>query len=402
MKVVFIAHRSNYFKHYGPIIDAALKRGWTPECWVQDVQSSAKKYLQIDTAMLRKLWPDIRVERFNEVNEVAGLLSKHPADAIISLHARNKYFPNGCSAKFLTLQHNIDTFVDRYVDLATSDVVALVSPFWWDYGVRYYAMAENASPAELEDTLLPKVSFVGFPQLDAFHKIQPVAVRERLGIPLDQPVVLVMPIDLAGWDGPWPRFFASSGLKQWQKLFEARSERGFISTYWPWALRQWNDEKLVKSIQTFCRKNNAIFFVKGREKDPLRQSWVEASDKAFYDDAYYPPTNLEMMAISSLCIAFYSTALQETAYAGVPGLCVDRPNRSSIKHKLWRTDALGGPNNFPGVITWKTLPEMMTEFANRGLGDFEMDTKAQWKYVETYTGPADYRSSERVLDLLKK
>jgi hypothetical protein len=318
---------------------------------------------------------------------------------LISLKPRNFYF-NDKAIKFVTLQHSVDTFLDAHVDLATSDFVCLFSPFWWDYAVRYYAESTSISKSELEDVLLPKVAFTGSAQMDAFESIQPSAVRERFGIPAGQKVVLALPIDLAGWAGTWPGFFAAKGVEQWRALFKAGRQLGFAKEYWQWAVRGWNDDKLARVIERFCKNNDAFLLIKGRDKDPLRSAWLSRSDKAFYDDSHYPPTVFEAIAISSLCILFYSTAAQEAAYAGVPSLCVDRPNRDLLKHRLWRVSTVGGPYNFPGVVDWMSLPDLFSDFQNRSIDEFSVDEGARHKYLKLYNGPADHRASERVLDLL--
>jgi hypothetical protein len=190
-------------------------------------------------------------------------------------------------------------------------------------------------------------------------------------------------------------------LKQWQTLWASRNERDFVARYWGWALRGWNDNKLADSISTFCKKNDALLMIKGREKDPLREAWLSRADQAFYDDSHYPPTIFEAIAISSLCILFYSTAAQEAAYASIPCLCVDRPNRNLLKHKLWRVGTVGGPYNFPGVVDWVSMPEMLSDFAGRSLDEFAINEEARLEYLKQYNGPADHRASERVLDLVQ-
>jgi hypothetical protein len=401
MKIAFIAHRANYLKHYGPIIDAALRRGWQPECWVQDVEQKGKAYLRIRPEMVQRIWPDrVNVENFETSEEIPMLAKRSRVDALISLHTRNFYQADR-AIRFITLQHSVDTFIDSHNDLASSDFLCLFSPFWWDYAQRYYAEASSVSQSELRGTLLSKVVFTGFPQMDAFARIDAAKIRERLGISPDQKVVLALPIDLSGWSGSWPNFFAAGGLKQWQALLRSRNEANFVRRYWQWALRGWNDNKLANSISVFCKKNDALFMIKGREKDPLRKAWLSRANRAFYDESHYPPTAFEAIAISSLCILFYSTAAQEAAYAGVPSLCVDRPNRDLLKHRLWRVNTVGGPYNFPGVVDWMTLPKVMTEFQNRSIREFHVDQAARQKYLEIYNGPADHRASERVLDLLQ-
>lgn len=408
MKLAFIAHRSNYLKHYGPIIDAALGRGWEVECWLQQTGGVGKQHLNITPEMVHKTWDEgVSIRSFEKREQAIELVNAHKPDAIISLHPRSWYVkPDSEIPVFITLQHSVDTFVEAGPqDLASSDRLCLFSPYWLEYASEYYETSGVAKAHEVKSELAGKVAYTGFAQMDAFANIDPTEVRRRWGIDPGQPVLLLLPVDLAGWPGAWPPFFAAtSARKQWRALVRGGREGGmrFLGEYWQWALRGWNDRSLTHSITEFCKKNGAFLLVKGREKDPLRSVLLEQADKAFYDESHYPPTIFEAIAIANLCIVFYSTAAQEAAYAGVPSICVARPNKDLLKHKLWRRKEVGGPYNYPGVVDWMTIPQMITRFPGLALGDFQIDRKAREEYLLKYNGPADYQASQRILDLVGK
>jgi hypothetical protein len=406
MKLAFIAHRANYLKHYGPIIDAALGRGWQVECWLRQTGGVGKQHLNITPQMFRDIWGDrVSVQQFEEKEQVINMVSARKPDAIISLHPRSWYLkPGNEMPVFITLQHSVDTFVEATPEeLGSSDYVCLFSPYWLEYAAKYYQMSDVAKAEEVEAALAGKVAYTGFAQMDAFANIDPIEVRRRWGIDADQPVLLLLPVDLAGWPGAWPPFFAAtSALKQWRALLRGGREEGlgFVRKYWQWALRGLNDRTLTKAIGKFCESNEAFLLVKGREKDPLRQMLLEKADKSFYDEAHYPATIFEAIAIASLCIVFYSTAAQEAAYAGVPSVCVDRPNKDLVKHRLWRRKETDGPYNYPGVVDWTTIPQMIKEFPRMSFSDFKMDAQARQDYLLKYNGPADHKASQRILDLV--
>ncbi len=406
MKIVFIAHRANYLKHYGPIIDAALGRGWQVECWFQQTGGVGKQHLNITPQMLQDTWDDqVSTRSFDEKEQVADLVNAHKPKAIISLHPRGWYLrPSKEMPVFITLQHSVDTFVEATPqELASSDRVCLFSPYWLDYAVEYYEMAGIAKANEVRAALSEKVAYTGFAQMDAFAHIDPVEVRQRWGVNPNQPVVLLLPVDLAGWPGAWPSFFAATNaLQQWRAFLRGVHAEGwgFALKYWQWVLRSWNDRTLTSAIRDFCDKNGAFLLVKGRKKDPLRAVLLEKADKSFYDETHYPATIFEAIAIASLCIVFYSTAAQEAAYAGVPSICVDRPNKDLVKHMLWRSGELGGPYNYPGVVSWKTIPEAITDFPSQSLDNFYLDETARQEYLLKYNGPGDHKASQRILDLV--
>jgi hypothetical protein len=399
-KIAFVAHRANYLKHYGPVIDAALARGWNVEAWLQEEQRGGKAHLRISPEMLHSIWQDrVEILQFQTPDQVVGLAKQRRPDAIISLHPRS-YYGFGDGTMFITLQHSVDSFVEATPqELASSDQLCLFTPYWLDYANRFYEMSAIASRAEVEQALHEKIAYTGFAQMDAFAHIDRAEVRSRWGIPAGQPVVVILPVDLAGWPGAWPPFFAAArGRQQWKAL--AKGGPAFAAKYAGWALNGWNDEALAAAFGEFCARNDAYLIVKGREKDPLRTVWAERANKSFYDLAHYPATIFEAIAISNLCVVFYSTAAQEAAYAGVPSLCVDRPNRDMVKHKLWRTRELGGPYNYPGVVDWTTIPEVIDQFPIKDMRDFSLDQSAREEYLEIYNGAADHKASQRILELV--
>ncbi|HRN50767.1 MAG TPA: hypothetical protein PLC52_06675 [Anaerolineales bacterium] len=402
MKVAFVAHRANYLKHYGPIIDAALARGWVVECWLQDVSLGDKEYLRITPVMITEKWGQrVIVRLFEQPSDVAALNAAHIPDAIISLHSRSTYMPAPGTERFITLQHSVDLFAVNTVEqLASSDYVCLYTPFWLDYAVEYYAAVNGATREQVLAPLEAKLAYTGFAQMDAFGLIDPDEVRTRWGIPQDKRVVLVLPLDLTGWPGLWPHFFQKTGLRQWYALWKARKERGFVSTYWQWALKGWNDARLAQAIKQFAERNNAIMLIKGREKDLFRPAWSEHAFGTYYDDKHYPSTVFEAIAIADLCVLFYSTAVQEAVYANVPALCIDRPNKDIVKHHLWRRADVGGPYHFPGAVSWMSIPEAIQTLPATDLGVFVNDTQAREDYLAKFNGPADHRACERILDLV--
>lgn len=405
-KVAFLVHRANYLKHYGPIIDSALERGWEAQCWIpEDSSVRGKEYLAIDHDVVNRTWGGrVPVYRFAR-NQIGELQKRERADAMISLHTRNYYegVKRGAGL-FVTLQHSVDTFAwDKPEDLATSDHVCLFSPYWWEYAAEFYQQEDGIQLSDWKDELNGKIAFTGFAQMDAFARINPQEVRARWRINPDQPVVLLMPPELSGWPGTWPAFFASEGRRQWRALTRGvQAEGAQFLRYWLWALKGWNDRSFTRAVKAFCKANSALLIVKGREKDPLRSASLEFADKALYDESHYPPTVFEAIAIANVCILFYSTAAQEAAYAQVPTLCVDRPNKNLVKHKLWRRHALGDAYNYPGVVSWTTIPEFIQEMPKRPLSDFRIDEAARQEYLLKYNGPADHRASERILDLVAK
>ncbi|MBX3005407.1 MAG: hypothetical protein KF821_06210 [Anaerolineales bacterium] len=402
MKVAFVFHRANYLKLYGPIIDAALQRGWQVECWLHDVPMGDKDYLRVPPELISIQWgARVGVRQFEQPADVARLNEQVRPNAIISLLPRSRYMAAPGHERFLTLQYNVDTFtIATLQEHLSSDYLCLYAPAWLDYAAQYYTQVSDTDAAAAAAQLADKVVYTGFPQMDVFAHIDREAVRARWAIPEGKKVVLALPLDLMGWPGVWPAFFQSTGLSQLRHLLKGRKQPGFVRQYWPWALKGWNDTALAEAIKQFAERNNAVLLLKGREKDPIREAWRARAFLNFYDEQHYPATVHEAIAIADACILFYSTAVQEAVYAGVPVVCIDRPNRDTVKHQLWRQAHLGGPYNFPGAVSWQSLPEAITTLPEQRLADLTMDAHAREEYLARYNGPADHRASERILDLV--
>jgi hypothetical protein len=163
---------------------------------------------------------------------------------------------------------------------------------------------------------------------------------------------------------------------------------------------------LVDAIRDFSRRSGAVLVVKSREKnrDPrfLRQSadlFVES------DEAVYPYTSIELMAIAGLCVHFQSGAALEAAAASVPSLSVKVP-QSHLHAYPGHEQVFGGREgtlqNFAGVVWGAGHGEAPARLRGRTLADFTIDPEARRRYLERFVGRDDGRSSHRVLDVIER
>jgi hypothetical protein len=416
VNLAFIVGRNIYFKFYAPVIEAALQRGWEVECWLRLAKSSkgpkAYQHPTLDDVPAFQ-HGSVKVRRYVENRDCLDL-AKSSVNAVVSLHSRQFYFSEPTpNCRFVTLQQGLDSFiVTDPRSLASSDLLCFYAPFWVEWAASYYAASDQCNPQQLRQLLRDKVAYTGFPQQDVLFHIDPTTVRRRWGIPLEQPIVLLLPITLANKAGAWSRFFAArSHLHQAITLGTGGvlEDWNLIGQYRSWITNGWNDHSLTEAIRSFCDHNGAYLIAKGRLKDPIRPHLLAAADKALYDDSYYPATILEAMSIADLCIHFYSTAAIEAAYAGIPGLCVHRPSprikaraERPVYHQLWRTNWPGNAYNYEGVNYWMTIPQVITELPGMSLTDFRLDPNARFAYLKQYVGPADGNASQRVLDAIVK
>jgi hypothetical protein len=412
MRLIFLVHRTNYYKFYGPLVTAALARNWQVECWLCQDADPSKSYLMPTRENLPFDADRVEIKILSGNSAIQEALKGAKADAVFSLHPRSRYLDAKTSLpRFITLQHGIDTFIEATAEeLASSDMLCLYAPYWAEWGARFYETKSDASFGELHKLLLSNSVFAGFPQMDVNAQIDPAEVRTRFGIPADKAVVLLLPITLANKNGIWPRFFAAPNrLTQFLVWLDGLKREGvpFALAHWPWVLSGWNDRALTRAIAQFCEGNDAMLVAKGRQKDRLRSWLEETADIALYDEKQYPATILEMLAIADVCIHFYSFAALESADAGVYGITIDRPSpavtyadRPPAYHQLWRRKEKGSAFNFEGVNTLMSIPEAIRRLPGLKIADLQVSPAQRETYVAQFLGSTDHRASERVLDLI--
>jgi len=412
MKISFIIEKNNFFTFLGPIIDSALQREFTVECWLYNKKvNGSKDYLTPTDKDIPDFQGKVTLKRFNKKQECYNLIITSKVDFVISLNPKSSYFnENLVNCKFITIQHGLDTFVSsHFKDLLSSDIIVLNTQYWKDLSIRYYS---QVSPLEFEryiDEYNRKVKLCGFPKLDAFELIDRKKIRTKWGIPSDKPVILFLPIPLSINPGFWSRFFESRNrLTQFFMLLSGSifEDKAMMKNYFHWIIKGYNNYKLTKVISNFCKKNNAYLIVKGRKKDKVPGFISKLSDKMLYDEDWYPGTIFEAISISDLCIHFYSTAVLENVPVGTYGICIDRPspklsNKVLSGHKLWRTPASGiNAFNFEGVNTLMSIPEAISSLADMKLSHFKFCKNSQNKYLKIFTNSQDTPASKNILNTL--
>lgn len=335
-------------------------------------------------------------------------------EIIVSLNPKSNYVDSGAKGiQFVILQYSVDTFVRSTLDeLVSSDRIILYTPFWLDWAVRYFEMRLGIPANYVRARLTPKVRFAGFPQMDSFSDLNSMELRKKFNIPEGKRVVLLLPITLANKSGAWPRFFeATNRFSQLVWLIRGTRTEGwdFAKRLWRWAFFGWNDLALSRAINQFAQSNNAVLVVKGREKDPIRPWLRDMADVVIYDEKMHPATTMELLAISDLCIQFYSFAVLEAAYCGVPSLTIDRPSPAAgfletppLHYLLWVRNDEGSAFNYPGVVRWTTIPETISQLPGAALDEFALDSDSQQKYVDEFLFSGNQKASEVIISLLSE
>lgn len=416
MRVGFLIEKWNYYRLFGPIVERALARGHQTECWHDlPALSTGPKTTELPDTMPSFRHGQPRLRTFRGAQDLAAQLAADAPDVMVAL-ARPVGAGEGLRMRWFGLQYTLDVASLLTPAGATRfDALGLHSRYWADHvaaSLRIIAFnrvgatgqaPEPVDAAAVAATLKRRGVVVGTPEMDHVHGIDPAAVRARLGLEPEHPVVLYIPFPFNSNPHPfWVRHVYGGGSDTLRRL--SVWWRG-NARYREQAARGLTDRGTVEAVRAFCDRNGAALVVKEREKDPAPRYLRERADRVLGDEAYYPATILELLRISSLCLHFFSTVAYEAAYAGVPSLCL-APDLDDLGFPpMWREWFLnldeGNSWNFPGVIYPITIEEVVRELPRRRITDFPLEPAARAQYVERFVGFDDGKSSDRVLDILQ-
>jgi len=416
MRVGFLIERRNYYRLFGPIVERSLARGHETECWHDWGQRrTGPKASEFPDTMPSFRHGQPRLRTFRGATDLAAQLAAYAPDVMVAL-ARPAGAGEGLRMRWFGLQYTLDVASLLTPAGATRfDALGLHSRYWADHVTACLriiafnrsrgtgAAPEPVDAAAVAETVRRRGTLVGTPEMDQAHWIDPAAVRARLGLAPEQPVVLYIPFPFKSNPRTfWVRhiYGGSSDLLRrlsvwWQGVPQYREH----------VARGWNDRAVVDAVRAFCDANGAAFVVKARAKDPVPGHLARRADRIFYDDAYYPATILDLLRISSLCLHFFSTVAYEAAYAGVPSICIAPDGEDLGFPPVWREWFLnldaGGSWNFPGAVYPLTLEQALRELPLRRIAAFPLEPVARAQYVERFVGFDDGKSSDRVLDILE-
>lgn len=417
MRIGFLIQRRSYYRLLGPIIERALAREWTVECWHDWSQprrgTKATEFPETMPSFQNGI-PAMIV--YHGTPDLGSRLAASPPDAFVALH-RPPGLPRNPRTPWFGLQYTLDVAQiitpSGHTDF---DAIGIHSQYWWERvaaSLRIIAYNRSRQTGEAPDhvdeaavnrTLEDKASLVSVPELDQLHWIDRAAVRAGFDLAPDRPVVLYIPFPfnsnpktfwldhVYGRSNPLYRRLAVIAARRWD--------------YWSHIARRWNDRAVVEAVRAFCDANDAALVVKARAKDPVPRYLRRAADRVLDDrDSYYPAKILELLSISSLCLHFFSTVSYEAAYAGVPSICVAPAGEDIGFSVMWQEWFLnlerGGSFNFPGVVYPARLDDVLTRLPSQKLGDYPLDATARAQYVEKFVGFDDGKSSDRVLDAVQ-
>jgi len=409
MRLAFLIVRKNYYRLLGPVVEEALARGHAVECWhdvsaplawEKGAQSPGSPH---DAPSFRAGAPAVKA--FGGSADLAERWRVDPPDAVVSIDAPDPEVRAAAKVRWVWAQYGAEVLYSYGTagertqrGLFDADAVALYSDHWRT------RIEERFPDFGLRASLREKASAVGAAELDVLQRVDPAEVRRRFGLPAGRPVVLYLPFPLgSNVQAKWLRNVHAPPTRIEQMV---RTAVAGPREYWADARRGRNDWRVVEAMRVFCDANGALLAMKYRAKDPLPRYAARAADLMLDDVSHCPPTILELLAVSALCVHYYSTAVLEAAFAGVPSLCL-APRASELGPPEYGFDFVhnGRPGwiyNAPGVAYWRPLVEAFDGLARWKLGDFPLDPGARRAYVERFLGWDDGRSSARLVDLVER
>ena len=411
MKVAVLITRTPEYRHYAPIIEAALARGWEVECW--------HDHSQLQTGVKGYQFPSLEsvppfragqpvVRGYQGRAELRTWLTEMRVDAVLTAtpDAAGQPFPSP-RPLWICKQYFVDSLCWSGPDsLLACDVLAVYSRWWLEWAAGHFE-AEGAIADR--DTYLRSLSsraaYVGLPDMDAATLVDRDEVRRRWGIGANQPVVTLFPFPQGmGRSTFWPRRICAepNRLKQ---LVHIVAERRF--EYLPHVWHGWNDRSLVTALRRFCDRSGAYLLVKSRRKTPVPAYVETLADRCVYDDSFYPSTILEALSIASLSVSYYSNAVFESAWLGVPHLCVtytaeDYNGAASNFFSRFYTPDEGSAFQFRGVSTAWSLAETLDRLPAKTLGDFTIDPDARERYVRKFLTHDEGDGGVRTIDAIER
>ncbi len=264
-----------------------------------------------------------------------------------------------------------------------------------------YLRAELVKLGVDDAEMRARSAVVGSTMTDQLAIVDRSAVRRRLGLGASQPVIVLMSLKM-GVPDPWRRLVWGRG---WRGV---RAARALFSGHPAWVsdiLLGHGYRNLVEALRSLSRRTGAALVAKSRVKNRDPGFVGRFADVFLYDEAMYPYTSIELMAVADLCVHFQSGAVLEAAFAGVPSTSV-QVSQTHLKDYVSFDEVYGGRDgslqNFPGVVWPLAGSEAPVRFGTATLEDFALDPEARRRYIEKFLGFDDTKASVRVLEAIER
>ena len=405
MKIGFLIFRLANLKGLGRLITLSSQRGHDVTIFV-DPTSKAKLGEEVNPQSIAAIWPEAEVRELDTDANPQGL-AESCCDAIIGMDIleageyRNKLDAareNG--AHIFSVSYLYEATVREPSYMASLDKAFYLSEHQRSFHESLFQQSFDSLGSDWKQRY---TEISGSTCCDQLADVDAIQTRKRYGIPESTPVVLFMSLKM-GVPDIWRDVVWVEGGKM------RRTLKSLIGRNWRlipdiWKLHTYRE--ICQELKDFCIRNGALLVVKSRIKnnDP---TWLRDMVDVYVgqDETEYPYTSMQLVGISSLCVHFESGAAFEAAFAGVPSLSITIP-RPNLYERLpeysarLRSKQVGTLFNFPGVISSVDCDRIVQHLRGSNLKDFAMEPSQRSKYVTTFMGYDDMRSSDRILDSIE-
>jgi hypothetical protein len=407
VRIAFLASRKGYLKVMGALIQATLDRGHEA---ILLSDPGERKPGEAATPADLGHWPAARVVAHRWGEPMLPCLREAGADALVgpSLHfvlsamglVSDMAAARDASVRLYSVDYVLETLTSDPESYRMLEVTFYATEY--ERRLHWEILRDRFAPVARDLSLEARSAVSGSTMLDQLALVDRDAVRRRFGIAAHRPVVLLMSLKM-GVPEPYRRYVWRGGSTLTRAAVATASGHvGLVPEIW----KGNGYRDLVDALREFSRRSGAVLVVKSRAKnrDPrfLRTGadlFVES------DEAVYPYTSIELMAIAGLCVHFQSGAALEAAAASVPSLSVKVP-QSHLHAYPGHEQVFGGREgtlqNFAGVVWGAGHEEAPARLRGRTLADFTIDPEARRRYLERFVGRDDGRSSHRVLDVIER
>lgn len=397
-KIGFLICRLTYYRYFNSIIDEAISRDISVTCFHDygHPKDGLKGYQFPDISKAPEFFngvPDFI--KYKSSDNLQDLLEKKNIDIIFSLESPNYILESYDKTKcpfWVILQNHADLFSHTIQDLDSADLIIGMTEYWLEMSRKYYFWGyKNNGFQSIFDNLMKKTVLLGYPELDTLESVSDGSIKEKYNIPEKKKIVLLLTHRL--WRFRGISFFDNGRLQSRLHQILNILYKGKIH-YVRNLFINLNFKTLCRSIWKFCELNNAILIVKYRKKTWLPKYLRSWATLCIYDESDYPPTLIELLKISDLCIATYqSMAVIESAGCKTPFLSMlpsktnhNVENNLILKYRFFYDTSNQSLFNYPGVSYVIEPSKFLKDYKSIKISDFKFDVKSGNNYLSNYIG----------------
>lgn len=343
MKIAILLNRIGFLKWYAPLIDEALHLKYPVEIWLdhRDISATTKWYEFPDAKDIPKFsGGEPKLLPFKSLTELDTLIEYSDAEVVFSLAPPRRI--EGKRQVWVHLATNIwDSICTLTPEALNSfDAIFTNTDTTRNYILGYYIMTKALEPGSaLEESLRSKLITGGNPQYDHFSLCSKEKIQAELGVPQGHKVVTLYGFETSATFWAKKIFHERSLLKRlFNLLVLPFSYPYFVSAigrkkillacmmsvrdrfkFFAEAFTCPSNDDVIHAVREFCNRNGYFMIMKYRKKNPVLPRHRGIPDLILEEDTeYYPYTAAKVISASDLVITFYSSAVVECAFRGVP------------------------------------------------------------------------------------